>query len=92
MLSIIEKLEEYKDSESVDYLESALEDLRHEDQERGLTVHCLTQAQDQLGIARSNLLSALAHSTAVEALLIEPEIRHLVEITQRLKRLGDMIE
>jgi hypothetical protein len=51
MLSIIEKLEEYKDSEAVDYLESAL----------------------------------------VAALLIEPELRHLAEMKQRLKRLGDMM-
>lgn len=90
-MTTIEKLEEYKDSESVDYLESALDDLRQEDQERGLTVHCLNQAREQLHIARSNLLSALAHATPVVSLLIEPELRNLVEMEQRLKRLGDMM-
>jgi hypothetical protein len=78
-MSIIEKLEEFKDSESVDYLESALEDLRDWDQEHCLTIHCLGQALDHTNMVRSNLLSALSHSGPVEAILIQQGLESLAK-------------
>lgn len=76
-LTTIEKLEEYKDTEAVDYLESALESLRYEDQELGLTILSLCQAMSDLESVRSSLLSALSHSTPVAAILIQQALGRL---------------
>jgi hypothetical protein len=92
MLSIIEKIEEYKDSEAVDYLESALEDLRREDQEHFLTIHCLVQAAVSLEVARSNLLSALSHSTPVEAVLIQQMLGRLSETDKLVNQTKSAME
>jgi hypothetical protein len=77
MLTIIERIEEYKDSESVDFLESALEDLRICESSRLRTMESLSNTSTYLNSARSGLLGALAHSNPVEAILIQQGLESL---------------
>lgn len=79
MLTIIERIEEYKDSESVDFLESALEDLRICESSRLRTMESLSNTSIYLKSARSGLLGALAHSGPVEAILIQQGLESLAK-------------
>jgi hypothetical protein len=92
MLTVIEKIEEYKDTESVDFLESALEDLREKDQEHGLTIHCLGQALDHTNMVQSNLLSALSHSNPVEAILIQQGLESLAKTRNLVDSIKNAME
>jgi hypothetical protein len=76
-MSIIEKLEEYKDSESVDFLESALDNLKSQETGRQHTMESLSNTSIYLKSARSGLLGALAHSNRVEAILIQQGLESL---------------
>jgi len=87
MLTIIERIEEYKDSESVDFLESALEDLRICESSRLRTMESLSNTSIYLKSARSGLLGALAHSSPVEAILIQQGLESL----HKTKNLVDSI-
>jgi hypothetical protein len=91
-LTVIEKIEEYKDSEAVDYLESALEDLREKDQEHGVTIQCLNQALGHMDMVRSNLLSALSHSNPVEAILIQQGLESLAKTRNLVDSIKNAME
>jgi hypothetical protein len=91
-MSIIEKLEEYKDSESVDYLESALEDLREVEKEQGLTMEAITKATQSLDLVRGDLLSALSHSTPAEAILIQQALDSLAKTDNLVASIKNAIE
>jgi hypothetical protein len=79
MLTTIEKIEEYKDTESVDFLESALDDLKSQETGRQHTMESLSNTSIYLKSARTGLLGALAHSGPVEAILIQQGLESLAK-------------
>ncbi len=91
-MTIIEKIEEYKDTEAVDYLESALEDLREDEKQKSMVTDHIIAASGLLSSTKNNLLSALNHASPVEAVLIQTGLESLTKTANLVASIQNALE
>jgi hypothetical protein len=91
-MTIIEKIEEYKNTEAVDYLESALEDLREDEKQKSMVTDHIIAASGLLTSTKNKLLSALNHASPVEAVLIQTGLESLTKTANLVASIQNALE